>query len=379
MNRTLSGWLVIILALQLVSGCGNLGLSIGVGGRNHAISINQNIPLNQDNRGVGGVVEPVNLERLRAKPISTLYDYWLIDSTAKQTYSPTKLLNDLASRRVLFIGEYHTHQASHKLQLDTIQSLVEGGFQIVLSMEQFSRDSQDTINQYMAGNYGEETLIEEANAWDNYKGSYRAIIDYARQNNIPVVAANAPKMIVRCVGRQGLDAVNRKLSDEQRKWVASNINLDNPEYQEKFERFLADAGTSHGQTNEVMKQRQKNTFAAQLLRDATMAMSIAEAAAQYPKRLVVHLNGAFHSNNHLGTVTMLAQYKLAEKSLVISPVTLDEFDANDFASDKNHKAYQRGDYVYLIKPLPQRFIDKDKEMASINKLIRQRMKEQCEL
>ncbi len=41
-------------------------------------------------------------------------------------------------------------------------------------MEQFTRDSQEVLDKYLSGAYGEATLMKDGNAWPHYKGSYRA-------------------------------------------------------------------------------------------------------------------------------------------------------------------------------------------------------------
>lgn len=304
----------------------------------------------------------------------SLYEYQIIQSNNKKAITVKSLANSLKSTKVVFVGELHSHQASHKLQLDLIQALYEKNSNIVISMEQFTRDAQPILDGYLAGQYGEETLIKEGNAWENYKGSYRPIMEFAKENGIPVIAANAPAMFVRCMGRQGSDFLT-SIPEEKRKWSARTIDLTNKKYQEKFFSFLNEAGTSHGQTKKEASERQINTYSAQLLRDTTMAESIMSALARYPNHQVIHLNGSFHSDNHLGTVAVIETDSPSISTRVISPVMSSSLEVQSI--DLNE--YQQGEYLYLIKDLPPRFLDDDKEMESITKLIRLRMKEKCEL
>jgi len=305
---------------------------------------------------------------------SSLYEYQIIESINRSSIPIKALAKQLQTTDVIFIGEFHSHQASHKLQLDLIQMLYLQNPNLVISMEQFSRDAQPVLDGYLAGEYGEETLIEDGNAWDNYKGSYRPIMEFAKEHHIPVIAANAPAMFVRCMGRRGAGFLT-SIPDEKKLWSAQKIDLSNKKYQEKFFAFLKSAGTSHGQSKQEASKRQMNTYSAQLLRDTTMAESIKGALKMYPEHQVIHLNGSFHSDNHLGTVAIIETDMPSVSTRVISPLMSEKMALSSISE----KEYQQGEYIYLIKQLPARYIDEDKEMKSITALIRSRMKKKCEL
>lgn len=310
--------------------------------------------------------------------LTTLYDYHLIESHSKQSLSVKALALSLKNTQTIFVGEFHTHQASHRLQLELFEALYENNTKLILSMEQFTRDNQAVLDSYLAGKYGEQTLIDDAKAWEEYKGSYRAIVEFAREHQIPVIAANAPSMFVRCVGRRGADFL-KTLPIEKSSWAAQKLDLDNPKYKVKFLQFIKESGRKHGQTSKEASMRQLNTYAAQLLRDTTMAESIVKAVKLYPQHQIVHLNGSFHSDEHLGTVAIVESMLPEIKLSVISPIMIDDHDLAGIASSISDKQYLQGDYVYLLKELPERYLDKDKELASINQLIKERMKKKCEL
>jgi len=307
-------------------------------------------------------------------PLNTLYQYVVINSKNKQVISVAKLADELKSTDVIFMGEFHSHQGAHKLQLDLLQALFKQNPDIILSMEQFGRDAQPVLDGYLAGKFGENTLIDDAEAWAHYKGSYRAIVEFAKDNKIPVIAANAPAMFVRCVGRKGVDVLS-SVPEEQQSWSARTLDLENEKYKAKFMSFLSDSGSKHGQTEEVAKKRMMNTYAAQLLRDTTMAESIDQALKKYPNHQLIHLNGSFHSDSHLGTAAVLETMQPDLVTSVMSPVMVEE-PQKPAAADEQ---YAQGDYLYLLKAMPERYIDKEKLNASIRKLISERMKKKCEL
>ncbi|MCF6194421.1 MAG: ChaN family lipoprotein, partial [Kangiellaceae bacterium] len=294
---------------------------------------------------------------------TTLYDYKIVKSQDQSLISILALAKNIKQSPIVFIGEFHSHQASHKFQLDLIQALHANNKDLVISMEQFSRDSQEVVDKYLNKEYGEETLIEEGNAWEHYKGSYRAILEFAKDHGIPIIAANAPNMFVRCIGRRGADFLTQ-IPEAKKAWSAQVLDLENKQYQKKFFSFLESAGTKHGQTKKEASKRQMNTYSAQLLRDTTMAESILAARTAYPNHQIVHLNGSFHSDDHLGTVAVLENQDPTMSATVISPVMMESLDINQLNTD----LLKQGEYLYLLRSLPPRYLDEEKEMASITKL-----------
>ena len=67
------------------------------------------------------------------------------------------------------------------------------GRALVLSMEQFSRADQPVLDAYLAGRIGESALIRDGHAWPNYQSDYRPLVEFAKAQHLPVIAANAPK------------------------------------------------------------------------------------------------------------------------------------------------------------------------------------------
>jgi len=305
---------------------------------------------------------------------STLYQYQMIQSDNHKLVDIKELTNQLKNTQVIFFGELHSHQASHKFQLDLLQALYRQNPKLILSMEQFSRDAQGIVDGYLDNQFGEETLIEEGGAWPIYKGAYRPLVEFAREHHIPVIAANAPAMFVRCVGKNGFDIL-KKLSKDKKSWSAQALDFNNKKYRDKFMSFLKQSGSKHGQSTETMGKRMMKSYSAQLLRDTTMAESIANALKHYPDHQLLHLNGSFHSDGRLGTVAVLEKLKPELSIKVISPLMLDGNKIPELEKDD----YQQGDFLYLVKALPERYLDKDKEDAAIYKLIKERMGKKCNL
>ncbi|MEC6822436.1 ChaN family lipoprotein [Photobacterium piscicola] len=273
---------------------------------------------------------------------TTMYDY-TIASPQGEPLSVVQLAQALRDADIILVGEWHSHPAAHLLQAQLLIALYQQNPKITLSMEQFTRDKQLILNDYLAGNIGEKTLIKEANAWPNYDSDYRPLVEFAKQNNVDVIAANAPKSIVRCVGRQGPEYLN-KLPPNERLWAARSLTLATDAYQQTFI-----ASMHHG--DEAQTKRQ---FAAQTTWDDTMAESMVDYLKQHPQQQIIHIAGRFHTAEGLGTASRIQARNPKLKIMMVTPIS------NQVTLHANAP-----DFTVKMQPLPQRYVQKDKMMAAM--------------
>ncbi|PPI83447.1 hypothetical protein KEHDKFFH_14420 [Marinobacter maroccanus] len=286
----------------------------------------------------------------------TQYDARIVQPESNTVLTPEELAQRLVNTDVVVVGEYHGHHGSHLLQSRLQTALYRLRPEQVLAMEQFNLDHQDELNGYLQGEIGETEMIEDAGAWDNYRASYRPLVEFARQQNLPVIAANAPADVVRCVGRKGPEYLSG-VSDTIKQKLPTDPFMDTPAYREKF---MAAIGASH-QADDTMSQRMENTYNAQLLRDNTMATRILQARKEHPGHQVLHLTGTFHSEEGLGTVALLKQRAPEVSVVVVSPVFWPS-DVNEPPLNQNR---EKGDFIYFIEPLPDEFRDAERERKAM--------------
>ena len=297
------------------------------------------------------------------------YDALLVQPENKTALTPEELALQLVDTDVVIIGEYHGHHGSHLLQSRLQKAMYQLRPEQILSMEQFNLDHQDELSRYLQGETGETEMIEDAKAWDNYRASYRPLVEFARQHNLPVIAANAPADVVRCVGRTGPDYLDR-ITDTVRQTLPEKPFLDTPAYREKFTDAI---GASH-QADGTMSERMENTYKAQLLRDNTMATRILEARAEHPNYQVLHVNGTFHSEGGLGTVALLKQRAPELSVAVVSPV----FWPSDVTEAPLEENLTKGDFIYFIQPLPDEFQNADRERKAMQARFRRSSDKNCD-
>jgi len=284
---------------------------------------------------------------------------------------------------VIFIGEEHRHPGNHIAQMDLFRAIQERAPNLSLSLEQFERDVQNVVDDFMAGKIGETPFREKARAWDNYLVSYRPLVEYAKERGLPVIAAEAPGSVVRCVGEKGADFL-KTMKPEQRGWAAADLHMIEGAYKDKYMKFAAGDG-SHGEDEGkagAKPQEKKGpspaairSFEAQVVRDDSMAESIYLHLQKNPGRKVVHLNGSFHSESFLGTAERLQMRDPKLKIAVVNPVAIKK-DAKLEVSDEKAKT---GTFVLLIRETPKSYANMDEMKAAITEQMKFRDKNKCAL
>ena len=263
---------------------------------------------------------------------------------------------------VVFVGELHDHIANHLAEMALLRALSSRTPKLALSMEQFERDAQPVVDGYLAGKVGEQSLKDNARAWPNYNDAYRPLVEYAKQHGVPVIAANAPAGIVRCVAEQGVGFL-KTLPADHRGWVASDVHAEDGPYKQKFLRFLRE-DPAHGGSSDADKSdaaaRAEKSFSAQVTRDDTMAESIADFLRGHPGYKVMHVTGAFHVQARLGTVERLKLRAPGLKIAVILPVEAVNPDKPALSADDAKGA----DFAIVVSPRPKAYVtEKEREAA----------------
>lgn len=240
---------------------------------------------------------------------------------------------------VTFFGEQHDDSVGHRLQSEIFKKIVkrnEDRRQIALSLEMFERDIQEVLNEYLSGKITEKQFMEASRPWKNYKTDYRPLVEYAKEKEIPVIAANAPRRYVNMVSRLGRDSLNG-LSAEAKKWIAPlPYGQASDAYGKKFDGLMA------SMSDAAVPASHNPIIHSQALWDATMAFSISEYLKRNDNGLVVHLNGSFHTENRLGTPDHLMKYKSGSTFIVVTVRYQKDFKNFNKATHAN-----LGDYVIL--------------------------------
>ena len=281
----------------------------------------------------------------------------VFDSSHREFTDFEVMLADIARADVVFVGEQHDDANTHHLELAVLEGIARrraGG--VVVGFEMFERDVQAPLDHFQMGHLAEDEFLKVSRPWNNYAKDYKPLVDFAVKENWPIFASNVPRPLASEVSKGGLSALKSKSADEAR-WFAKDLKC--PVGDGYFKRF-AEAMGEHSENDRsaasrsavtpgVTRQDVERYYEAQCLKDETMGESVAQAyevgATGGKRPLVMHFNGAFHSDFAQGTAER-ARRRLPGKRIVVvtmMPVT----NLDTLAPDKEER--KRADYlVYTI-------------------------------
>jgi len=257
------------------------------------------------------------------------------------------MLADVSKADVVFLGEQHDDPGTHRLERAALEGIGRRRGKVVLAMEMFERDAQPKLDDYLAGRIDEATFLKDTRPWPKYATDYRPLVEYAKAKGWPVIAGNVPRRLAALVGRKGLAGVD-SLPAADRALIAAQLTCPHDKYYDRFKAEMGDM-SGHGQakiTREQADAMVSRFYDAQCVKDETMGEAIAKARQQWPDAIVVHVNGAFHSDYRMGTAQRARNRLAGQKIAVISFVPDPDLDQVD-----GKKIRKVGDYiVYTLKP-----------------------------
>lgn len=310
--------------------------------------------------------EGIAASAVPALPDLTSFTLMRTDTGRVEPVSVDSVADTLKDYDVVFLGEWHDHAGNHLAEMALFRALYARAPQLSLSMEMFERDVQPAVDDYLAGRIGEDAFRRRGRAWGNYAESYRPLVEYAKEHGLPVIAANAPASVVRCVGIEG-PAYLARMPVDKRGWAAAELHLMEGPYKDKFLHFLEEDG-GHGQdANRTPEEKQataERSFASQVTRDDTMAESIVLALQKNPGRKIVHITGAFHVEEALGTVERLKQRVPNLKIAVIVPA---EAENPATPSVKTDDA-KGSNFVFLLRGSPKEYVSEAEQKEAESRM-----------
>jgi uncharacterized iron-regulated protein len=216
-----------------------------------------------------------------------------------------KMLKTLENQDMVLFGEFHNNPISHWLQLAVTKDL-HPKRELILAAEMFEQDNQEGLNIYLADAKAKmpDTTVR---LWNNYKTDYAPLVNFAKENKLPFVASNIPRKYASMVSKNGFEALDA-LTPAEKAWIAPlpiAYDKDLPGYKKMMEMMAG-----HGSENMPKAQASK---------DATMAYFSLQA--WQPGKLLIHYNGAYHSDYYDGINWYLKRANPSLKIATISTVS----------------------------------------------------------
>jgi len=282
-------------------------------------------------------------------PAAPVYVPQRVYDTSRQSFADFEvMLADLAKADVVFVGEQHDDPNTHRLEAAILDGLRRRRVAVTLSLEMFERDVQPALSAYLDGKASEDEFLKAARPWPRYATDYRALVETAKAERWPVIAANVPRKYASEVAKAGRGVLDA-LPPDERAMAAQELVCPKDPYYERF----ADNMAKHplpGSEKLSAEDKQAQTeryYWSQCLKDETMAEAIARGLGERGGT-VVHVNGSFHSDFGQGAAERTRRRLEGRRIAIVSilPIATKDIDAIAPSAED----LRRGDYlVYAIK------------------------------
>lgn len=218
-------------------------------------------------------------------------------------------------KELILFGEFHDNPITHWLQYELMLSLYsKNKANLVLGFEMFEQDQQAILDRYLSGELNEKQFKDSCRLWPNYATDYKPLVDFAKDKKLVCVASNVERKYASLLFKKGRAALDT-LSPSVRSQMADNyFPLDTT-----LSQYIA--------VREMFPSKGKGMVEAQAFKDATMAKFILKSMQE--NTVVLHFNGAFHSDYYQGILWYMQQAKPQIKAMTISTVTQKNIDKLD--------------------------------------------------
>ena len=265
----------------------------------------------------------------------------ITDTSTGKLVTPEEMAKQLAGTGILFIGENHTNQEFHDVQMRTIRALHESGREVLIGLEMFPYTEQAVLDNWNTGRYTESGFVELSrwyDNWDYHWNYYRNIFVYAREKGINMYAVNSPRDVVKSVRSKGFE----NLTPEEAAHLPPRLATDNDEHRRMYRAFFDQDDALH--MNDAALD---GLYRAQTMWDATMGWNALQALRQHggPNAIMVVLIGAGHVTFGLGSERQIDPYYDGRIASLIPVTVVDD--------DKQPVKQLRASYANFVWGLPE--------------------------
>lgn len=222
--------------------------------------------------------------------------------------SEDELFADLDGARFVLVGEDHTSEEDHAVQLRVLKALADRG-DVAVGMEMFQRPFQSPLDQYVAGELDEAAMLERTE-WEKRWGFgielYQPFWLLAKEKGFPIVALNARRELTKRIAKVGVAG----LTPEERADLPE-LDLSN----DRYRTWMRDVFASHGA--EMDPARFERFFEAQVTWDETMADTAVRFVEQHPETTLVVIVGRGHVERDFGIPSRIRRRTNARVASII--------------------------------------------------------------
>ncbi len=217
-----------------------------------------------------------------------------------------RVMERIDESRVIYLGETHTSEEDHEMQLRVIKAMWERGYKFVILMEAFQIPFQEYLKDYVNCLIDEEqmlTLTEYRKRWRFDPKLYAPIWRFAKSKGIHLYALNIPSELLRKIRRKGLENVISH-------YLPPKAVFPRKEYRE----FLI------GRLGEHKKKiNEKRFIDIQTAWDNGMAYRILKLMVAHPKSKLVVIVGKGHLYRGNGIPYVLSKWSKVKQLVIYAP------------------------------------------------------------
>jgi uncharacterized iron-regulated protein len=272
------------------------------------------------------------------------------------------IVAEMGRHQVVFVGESHDDPTGHMLEAELLERAYaaygapgsNGGAPrtVALSLEFFQRDVQAIVDEYLRGLITERAFLADSRPWPRYETDYRPLIEFAKQNGLPVIAANAPRRYASRVTMHGRESLYDLGPEALASLAPLPYGQPSEEYRDQWIQVISEVMAEEGmkcgvpipepeEGEEAVQPRAPvgshdtmgNQLHSQALWDATMAYWIADYLMRRPDALVLHMVGGFHVERGTGTPEHLAAYRPGTPYMIVMLRPVEEVETFESAPD----------------------------------------------
>ncbi len=132
------------------------------------------------------------------------------DGERPRVAQASALLDRMAQREVVLLGEVHDDADHHGWQLQTLAALHARRPDMAIGFEMFPRRVQPVLDRWVAGELTVKEFLDRSEwhaNWNMPAELYLPLFDFARINRIPMLALNIERKLSRSITEKGWDAV----------------------------------------------------------------------------------------------------------------------------------------------------------------------------
>lgn len=180
----------------------------------------------------------------------------------------------------VLLGEQHDQAQHHRWQTQMLSALLADADQIALGLEMLPKSSQPALDAWVNGQLSLAEFLKQADWYETWRFDvelYMPLLNFARENQVPIYALNIPREVISRISTSG--------------WEASMTDAEKPAAASQGYRSMLEEVWQH---HEGSDEKQLEYFIqAQLMWDKAFADGL-KAAKVETSRLVVGIIGSGH-------------------------------------------------------------------------------------